>query len=144
MRKVLSTLLIACALVFAAASLASGATAKRCGTLYKPPCTKPTIKVRPIPPACKPPRSTFTLPIIKFHSIAGIRKITVSIGSTFLYEKTFKGSGPTNYTVKGIKVHTKPLKTGAQKIKIFVKDIGGRTRTKFLRFTVCPPPRFTG
>lgn len=144
MRKVLSTLLIASALVLAAASLASGATAKRCGTLYKPPCTKPTIKVRPIPPACKPPNSTFTLPIIKFHSIAGIRKITVSIGSKFLYKKTFKGRGPTNHTVKGLKVHTKGLKAGGHRVKIFVKDIGGRTATKFLRFTVCPPPKFTG
>ncbi len=144
MRKVLSTLLIASALVIAMTSLASGAAGKRCGTLYKPPCTKPTITVRSLPTACRAPGSTLTLPNIKFSSNAGIRKVTVKLGSKVLKSKSFTGRGPTHYTIKGLKVPLTGLSKGAHSIKIFVKDIGGRTATRTLRFTVCPPPPFTG
>jgi hypothetical protein len=144
MRKVLSTLLIACAVVVAAASLASAAPPKRCGMLYKPRCTKPTITVRSLAAACKKPSSTFTLPTIHFYSIAGIRQIRITLGTMVLKSKKFKGRGPTNYTVKGLKVKTKGLSTGGHTIKIFVKDIGGRTRTRDSRFMTCPPPVFTG
>lgn len=143
MRKVLSTLVIACAMVVAGASLASAAPA-HCNTLYTPKCTRPTITTRSLPATCRKPGSTFTLPNIRVHAIAGIRKITVGIGSTLLYKKTFKGNGTQNYTVKGVKVHTKGLSTGGHTIKIVAKDVDGRTRTRDLRFTVCPPPKFTG
>jgi hypothetical protein len=144
MRKVLSTILIACAMAVAATSLATGATTKHCGTLYTAKCTKPIITTRTLPPSCRKPGSTFTLPNIHVYAIAGIRKITVGIGSTLLYKKTFKGNGTQNYTVKGVKVHTKTLSTGGHTVTIVAKDVNGRTGTRHLRFTVCPPPKFTG
>lgn len=144
MRKVLSTLFIAGAFVLALTSLASGASGARCGTLYKPPCTKPTITVHSLPPACTKPGSTITLPNIKFSSNAGIRKVMVKLGSKVLKSKTFTGRGPTHYTIKGLKVSTKGLK-GAHTITISVKDINGRTASRTLRFRVCAvKPVFTG
>lgn len=144
MRKVLSTLLIAGAMLLALTSLASGASGKRCGTLYKPPCTKPTITVHSLPPACKAPGSTITLPNIKFSSNAGIRKVTVKLGSKILKTKTFSGQGPTHYTITGLKVSTKGLK-GSHTITISVKDINGKTASRTLRFKVCAiKPVFTG
>lgn len=144
MRKVLSTLLIAGALVVAATSLASGATTKRCGTLYTPRCTKATITTRTLSASCKKPMSTLTLPSIKVHSIAGIRKITVSIGSTVLYTKKFKAPGPQNYTVKHLKVSAGGK--GAHTVKIAVKDNVGNKSTHDVRFTTCASvsPVFTG
>lgn len=144
MRKVLSTLVIACAMVVATTSLATGATTKHCGTLYTPRCKKPVITTRHLPATCKKPSSTFTLPNIHVYAIAGIRKITVSIGSTVLYKKTFKGTGTQNYTIRHLKVHTRGMSTGGHTIKIVAKDVNGRTTTHDLRFTVCPPPKFTG
>jgi hypothetical protein len=144
MRKVLSTLLIAGALVAALTSLASGATGKRCGTLYKPPCTKPTITVHSLPPACTKPGATITLPTIKFSSNAGIHKVTVKLGSKVLKSKTFSGRGPTHYSIKGLKVSTKGLK-GSHTITISVRDINGRTASRTLRFNICAvKPVFTG
>ncbi len=145
MRKVLLTLVIACVAVLAVAGLASGATKKHCGTLYTPKCRKPTITVRHIPPQCKKPSSTFTLPTVKIHSIAGIRKIQITVGSTVVYTKSFKGIGPQNWTIKGLKVSAKGLAKGGHSVKIFVKDINGKTASDTLHFTVCAPkPVFTG
>lgn len=144
MRKVLSTLLIAGAMILAAASLASGASGKRCGTTYTKPCTKPVITTHAIPPSCKAPGKSFTLPTIKFSSNAGIRKIKITLGSKVLKSKTFSGRGPTHYTVKGLKVSTKGLK-GSHTIKVFIKDVNGRTASRTLRFHVCTvKPVFTG
>ncbi len=144
MRKVLSTLLIAGALVFAVTSLASGAQGARCGTLYTHKCTKPVITVRKLSSKCRAPSSTFTLPTIKVYAIAGIRRIKITLGSTVLKSKRFKGLGPQSYTIRHLKISTVDLKAGGHTIKVFVKDVKGKTATRRLHFSVCSPPPFTG
>lgn len=143
MRKVLFTLVIAGALALGVSSLAIGAQGARCGTLYTPACTAPTIAVTP-PSGCKKPSSTFTFPAIHVSSNAGIKKVTVKLGSTTLKSKTFSGRGPTHYTIKGLKISTKGLSTGGHTLTITVKDVRGKTVKHTVRFTVCPPPKFTG
>lgn len=145
MRKVLSTLLIAGALGMALASVASGAPGVRC--THKSYCSRPTIATRSLPAACRAPGSTIKLPNIRVGGGTeppGIRKITVTLGSKVLFSKSFKKPGPLTYTIKGLKVHTKGLSSGAHKIKIFARDNFGRTATRTLRFSVCKPPPFTG
>jgi hypothetical protein len=142
MRKVLVTLFLAAVFFAGLSTLASGATVRCKGPLY---CTtKPVITVHSLPTACRAPGSTFTLPTIKFSSNAGIRRVTVKLGSKVLKSKTFTGLGPLSYKIKGLKVKTAGLKKGAHTITIFVKDRFGKTRTRTLRFTVCSPPQFTG
>lgn len=143
MRKVLFTLLIAGALAVGVSSLAIGAQGARCGTLYTPTCTKPHITARP-PVGCRKPAKTFTLATIRFSSNAGIRRVTVKLGSKVLKSKKFSGRGPTHYTIKGLKVSTKGLSTGGHTITVTVRDVKGKTVSRTIRFTVCPPPKFTG
>lgn len=143
MRKVLSTLLIAGALVIGLSSLANGAQGPRCGTLYTPTCTRPHITARG-PAGCRAPKKTFQLSPIRFSSNAGIRRITVKLGSKILKSKHFSGRGPTQYTVRHLKVHTTGLASGGHTITISVTDVKGKTTRDTIRFTVCPPPKFTG
>lgn len=143
MRKVLLMLAGVCAMALAATSLASGATTAKCGTLYTPKCTKPTIHERPLPPRCDRTR-TLTLPPIHAHAIAGIKKLEVTLGSKVLYEKTFKGNNTQNYTIKHLKFSTKGVSPGVHTIKEKVTDVNGRTATHTEGFRVCQPPKFTG
>jgi hypothetical protein len=140
MRKILLSLLLAGALVL---GVVSSASALRCTHRTYCPTVHPVITVRTLPTACHAPGSTFTLPKIKVTDKSGIKQITIKLGSKVLLSKKFKGRGPLSETITGLKIHTKGLSKG-HSITIFAKDFFGVTRTRTLRFTVCPPPPFTG
>jgi hypothetical protein len=142
MRKVPLALLLAGALMLAAVGISSAAT--RCIHRTYCPNVHPVIKVHSLPTACRAPGSTFTLPNVTVTDQSGIKLITIKLGSKVLLSKKFSGRGPLSYKVKGLKIHTKGLSKGAHKITISAKDYFGVSRTKTLRFTVCPPPPFTG
>jgi hypothetical protein len=143
MRKVLLSLFLAGVLVLGVVSVSSAA-GQRCLHVQYCPGVHPIIKVHTLPAACRAPGSTFTVPNVKVSDVSGIKQITIKLGSKVLLTKKFKGRGPMNYTVKGLKVHTNGLSRGAHKLTIFVKDYFGVTRTRTLRFSICKPPPFTG
>ncbi len=147
MRKIIVTFAMAAAL---SVGLASGALAAprashaRCGTTYTPSCTKPRVSYKRPSPRCVKLGPLYKLPNIKFVSNAGLREIQVLMGKSLKTIK-FKKLGPTQYVLKGFKVHTTGLITGAHQITIRVKDVRGKTVTKQLRFSICASkPVFTG
>jgi hypothetical protein len=80
-----------------------------------------------------------------FTSNSGIRKIQIREGARTLKLITFKRQGPTQYTVKGLRVSTLGLFAGGHPITVKVTDIRGRSASKTLRFSVCvATPVFTG
>lgn len=109
----------------------------RCGNKYTPACVKPTVKTSPISTKCVSPGSSYTLPRIKFTSNAGIREIQIREGSKTLKTIKFKGSGPTQYTLKGLAVSTLRLGAGGHPLTVKITDIKGRSTTKTLSLTIC-------
>jgi hypothetical protein len=109
----------------------------RCGNKYTPACVKPTIKTNPASTKCVSPGVDYKLPSIKFTSNAGIREIQIREGSKVLKTVKFKGSGPTQYTLKGIEVTTLRLASGGHPLTVKITDIKGRSTTKSLSFAVC-------
>jgi hypothetical protein len=142
MRKVLLTLFLAGALTLGVASASSAAL--RCTHHLYCPNVHPVIKVHTLPAACRAPGSTVRLPNVKVSDNSGIKQITIKLGSKVIFSKKFSGRGPLSYTVSGLKISTKGLSKGGHSIKISATDYFGVTRTSTLRFTVCPPPPFTG
>jgi ribosomal protein L28 len=108
----------------------------RCGNKYTPACIKPTIKTK-ASTKCVSPGSSFTVPSIRFTSNAGIREIRIREGSKTLKTIKFKGSGPTQYTLKGLAVSTLRLAAGGHPLSVKITDIKGRSTTKTLSLTVC-------
>jgi hypothetical protein len=162
LRKAISVIVIACAFVAGASGVAdaTGSHAKTCGTLYtpackakpkkkhkpkpKPPTTKPKVTV-PMSPGCKNAGQADTLPTFTFVSNAGLRKIKVVFQSKTLKVFNFKGKGPKQFKLIGVRVPTKGLKAGAHNVTVTAADVKGKSVSKTLRFTICQAkPVFTG
>jgi hypothetical protein len=145
MRKVLFTFLASGLLVVALSSLANGATAARCGTRYTPACTNPHLTVVPLNLQCHGVGSKFSLSNITASSNSGIRKVVIKVGNKTITSKTYKGNGPTQVTIRGVRVSTAGLGVGIHTITVTTTDIRGHKVTRTLRFTICKPvPIFTG
>ena len=172
MRKAISTIVIACAFVAGASGVADAASSnakaagsfakgKKCGTLYTPACVKKHKKHKKPKPKPKPttaPKVTNAptvgcksagpadkLPTITFVSNAGLRKIKVVFEAKTLKVVTFKGKGPGQFKLNGVRVPTKGLKAGAHNVTVAAVDVKGKSVSKTLRFTICQAkPVFTG
>jgi hypothetical protein len=161
-RKAISTVVIACAFVAGASGIAdaasSNAKGKTCGTLYTPKCkakpkkhkpkppptTKPNVTA-PTTPGCKKMGLAAELPTFTFVSNAGLRKIKVVFQAKTLKVLTFKGKGPKDFKLIGVRVPTKGLAAGAHQATVTAVDVKGKSVSKTVRFTICKPaPHFTG
>lgn len=145
MRKLLLTISVAAALVASAAGVAQGAgVTNRCGVKYHPSCTAPKVTSKTPSAACAQASTGYTLPNITFVSDAGIQKITITVNSV-VKTISFSGNGPTQYTLKALKLKTIGLVAGAHSVKITVTDVRGKSASKTLPFSVCAAkPVFTG
>jgi len=147
-----------------AKAASSNAKGKTCGTLYTPPCkakpkkkhkhkpkpkpkptTKPKLTNTPLSPGCKTAGPAYKLPTFTFVSNAGIRKIKVVFASKTVKAFTFKGKGPKQFKLNGVRVPTKGLKAGAHNVTVAAVDVKGKSVSKTVRFTICKAkPVFTG
>lgn len=146
MRKVLLITALAGALAVAIASIASGATGARCGTRYTKACTPPRFTIV-LSPGCHKAGGAVTLPATTFTSVAGIRRIDVTFNFAPLKTIRFSGSGPQQYTLRGLKVSTQGLKAGIYPVTVTITDVRNKVLTRTVRFSVCRPatkPIFTG
>jgi hypothetical protein len=129
-----------------AVGVASGASTVKCGGLYQPSCTNPTIATT-ISAKCHKVGSTIRLPAIVIKSNAGLKTISISLKGRKKPIKVYKNlNSATKKTVGGITINTKGLKPGAHTITIKVTDSRGKTVTKTVRIAICvpKPPPFTG
>jgi hypothetical protein len=149
LRKTISTLVVACALVVGVAGVAQAAQPQvkptRCGTKYRPACTAPKITNKPLSPTCVAAGAGYKLPTITFVSNTGIDRIQVSVAPKTIKLITFKGQGVTQYSLKGLTVPTTGLAAGGHELTVTVTDLLNKTASKTLRFSVCQAkPVFTG
>jgi hypothetical protein len=119
---------------------------KRCGTKYTPRCTRPKFTNPPLNPRCRAAGSAYKLPTFTFVSNAGLRKIKVIFDDPkTLKVVTFKGTGPKQFKLNGVRVPTKGLNAGAHHVTVTAVDITSKSVSKTLRFMICQPmPVFTG
>src|ERR1022692_923591 len=97
MRKVLYMLAVAAALAVGSAAIATAAQGARCGTLYTPVCTPPTLKA-PISTKCKNAGTPVAITITS-SSTAGIRSIKVVYHGKTIGKFKGSGLGPTKKTL---------------------------------------------
>lgn len=152
MRKVVFSVIGAFAVLATTASLVTVAgaaaqqpeahvSAAKCGALYQPPCVKPTIIVRSAV-ACAKTGKVLRFPI-RLHSLAGLSRATVKVGSRTVKTFTFKGD-PNDKTVTVV-VDTRGKKPGLYTITVKATDARGKSSTGRAHFTICrPAPVFTG
>lgn len=152
MRKVVFSVVGVFAVVATTASLVTvaGAAAKpplarvsvsKCGGLYQPPCVKPTVIVRSAV-ACRKTGKILRFPV-RLHSLAGLSRATVKVGSRTIKTFRFKG-GPNDKTVTVV-VNTHGDKPGLYTITVKATDTRGKSSTARAHFTICrPAPVFTG
>ena len=145
MRRLILTLVGAATVALGVASLASGATVVRCkpGTLTVI-CTRPVLISPPFGVACHVGGTRVTLPTVRISANAGIRSITITLNGHTIKTFHFKGIGKLTKTISGLAISTAGLSQGLQTVTIVVKDITGKTTRVTRRFTICPPPKFTG
>ncbi|GAC1577320.1 MAG: hypothetical protein NVS3B18_11080 [Candidatus Dormibacteria bacterium] len=100
------------------------------------------INASPLAIACRSSNTLVHIPTTTISSVAGLRRVTVTLdGKTIKTVNTTAG----NYTLKGIAVRTKGLKSGLHTVVIKVVDKDGRVSRRVLRFGICKPtPKFTG
>jgi hypothetical protein len=148
LRKAIATVVVAVGCIAALAGSAFAVTAPRCGTKYSEftKCTPPKVHYNTPSPGCVNAGPSYKLPTMTFTSVAGIRKIHITLNDpTTIYSKSFAGLGPQQYTVKGVKVKTRGLKAGAHHVTIAVTDVKGKSLSRTLRFAICQAkPIFTG
>lgn len=149
LRKLISTVTVACALLActAGAAMATGKRVSntRCGNKYTPACTKPRITNRALSAKCVPAGSRLTLPKITFTSNAGIRRIQIREGSRLIKQIRFRGRGPTQFSFKHLTISTLRLVSGGHPLTVEITDVKRRSKRKTLRFSVCKStPVFTG
>jgi hypothetical protein len=148
LRKAITTIAVACAFIAGASGVAEAAKShvslKRCGHRYTPSCTPPRIANKTPSPQCVSQGASYKLPTITFTSNAGLKKIQVVLGNRTIKMVSFKGSGPTKYSVQ-LPVPTVDLLAGAHSISVTVTDVRKKTVHKTLHFSVCQAkPEFTG
>jgi hypothetical protein len=146
-RKVISILIVAVAVVAATSGLASGkathahSSAALCGTLYTPPCTPPKAVITSIV-ACKAAGSTVTFPI-RVSANAGLKKVVVTYRGKAV--KTIKFTGQPKSKTLSVSIHTGGLTAGVYSVTVRVTDVRGKTNTRTAHFSIChPKPVFTG
>jgi hypothetical protein len=145
MRKLLFTLLLSAAIALGVASLATARSPARCGTLYTPRCVAPTLTISaPVRLACYPTSKTVPLGTITVNSIAGVKKVTITVDGKVVKTQTYSGRGPQHVTFSGLHVSTTGLKPGVHTVTITTVDNRGKKATHVERFSVCSPPKFTG
>src|SRR5579864_1062465 len=132
------------AITIGAVSVASGAGTVKCGGLYQPTCTAPTIAAK-ITTRCHQAGARVAVPRITIKSTAGLKSITVLFGGSTV--KKYKNlNSASAKTLSGLSVSTTGLKPGAYKLMVKVTDTRGVTSTKTERVAICTatPPPFTG
>jgi hypothetical protein len=149
LRKAISTLVVACAFIAGASGVADAArtsvSSKRCGHTYTPSCSKPHIANKSPNPECVDTGTSYKLPTISFTSNAGLKRIKILLGSKTIRTVSFKGNGPTRYSLKNLPVPTVDLLSGAHEVSVTVTDVRKKTVHKTLHFSVCQAkPEFTG
>lgn len=149
MRKAISTVAVVCAFLASASGVALAAhshvSTKRCGGKYTPTCTIPHITNTPPSPKCSDVGHKVKLPNMTFTSNSGIKSITVKEGGRTIKNVSFKGQGPTQYSIKGLMVSSTGLKAGGHLVSVKITDVRGRSASKTLRFSICvSTPVFTG
>jgi hypothetical protein len=136
----------AIAVTIGAVGVASGAGTVKCGGLYQPSCTPPTISTT-ISAKCHKLGSTVRLPSIVIKSNAGLKTITITLKGRKKAIKVYKHlNSATSKTIGGITISTKGLKPGSHAIVITVTDATGKTVSKTVHIAICvpKPPPFTG
>jgi hypothetical protein len=145
MRKPVYTILSAAIVIVASASIASGATAVKCGHLYQPHCTNPVVSGLTVSPGCHHPGSVFHLPALTVKAVAGLKRVTITVHSTGRTILAINLHGVRTKRISGVTFSTKGLKSGAHVITIRVVDVRGKVSTKLLPFAICrPKPMTTG
>jgi hypothetical protein len=114
----------------------------KCGTLYKPPCRKPTIVVQSRV-ACVKTGTILRFPIT-VRGNAGLRTVTVKLGSRTIRVVRFKNR-PTRRSFV-VAVNTRGSKPGIFTLTVRVTDVRGKSVTRRAHFLICKPkpPIFTG
>ena len=93
--------------------------------------------------ACRSAGAIFHVPRTSISSVAGLTRITVRLDGHTI--KTVKKSSVKAYTLTGVTIPTRGLKTGLHTVTITAVDSGGRTSKRTLHFSICKPkPKFTG
>jgi hypothetical protein len=144
--------LSAASIAAAAPSASSSAVAARCGNgQYQKKCTKPKFTYRAPSAKCQAIGASFDVPKITFTSDAGLRRITVKLGGNKTVKTvSFKGDGPTQYTLSGLKIATKGLSSGSHNVLVAATDVMHKTTSSTMHFVICKPkavatkPVFTG
>lgn len=144
--------LSAASVAVAAPAASSSAVAKRCGTgQYEKKCTKPTFTYKAPSLKCQSQGDAFDVPKVTFTSIAGLRRITVKLGGDKTVKNiSFKGNGPTQYTLSGLTIATKGLGAGSHNVLVAATDVKNKTTSSTMHFVICKPkpvatkPVFTG
>jgi hypothetical protein len=134
------------AVAIGAVGVASGASSVKCGGLYQPICTTPSITTT-ISAKCHKIGSTIRIPKITIKDNAGLKSITISLKGRKKPIKVYKNlNSATHKTIGGITINTKGLKPGVHTITIKATDARGKTVTKVVRIAICvpKPPPFTG
>jgi len=109
------------------------------------PTTKPKLTNTPLTPGCKSAGPAYKLPTFTFVSNAGLRKIKVVFRAKTLKVLTFKGKGPKQFKLNGVRVPTKGLAAGAHSVTVTGTDVKGKSVSRTVRFTICQAkPVFTG
>lgn len=150
----ISTCAIACALFAGVSGVAeakkpvkkSKASTALCGTTYTAACTAPTVTYTTPSPQCVDAGPAYKLPDFKFAANAGLAKVEVVLDDPQTIKTVnFTGTGPTQYTLKGVTVPTTGLAAGAHHVTVSATDDAGKNVSKTLRFTICQTkPAFTG
>ena len=142
MRRLILSLVGSAAIVLGMASFATGSTVVRCRPSY---CNQgPVVVQPPFGVGCIKAGHRLKLPTINVKSNAGIRSITIISDSRTIRTFHFKGKGPLKKVIRGLTINTTGLHTGLHTVTVVVKDTFGRTKRTVRRFTICPPPVFTG
>lgn len=140
-------------LTFAAAALAVAVLAPA-GQAQLPVCAPgttntqycqigpPVINAQALSSACRASKARVHVPTATITSVAGLKKITVTLDGRTI--KTVK-TAATTFTLKNVYISSKGLKSGLHTVVIRAVDKDGRISRRVIHFSICKPkPKFTG
>ncbi len=81
-------------------------------------------------PGCKSAGPADKLPTFTFVSNAGLRKVEVVFQAKTLRVFTFKGKGPKQFKMIGVRVPTKGLAAGAHSVTVTAVDVKGKSASR--------------
>jgi hypothetical protein len=138
------TILGAAIVIAATASIASGASAVKCGHLYQPTCKNPAVSGLVVSVGCHHPGSVFHLPAVTVRAVAGLKKVTITVHSKGRTVLTLNNlHGVRTKRISGVTFSTKGLRSGAHAITLTVVDVRGKVTRKILPFAICKPKPIT-